>query len=43
MVTVLDRKGLEAHACECYGIISSYFDQFLNRLKHGDARVRATI
>ena len=42
-VTVLDRKRLEAHACECYGIISAYFDQFLNRLKHGDAGVRATI
>ena len=31
-VTVLDRRGLEARACECYGIISRYFDQFLNRL-----------
>ena len=42
-VTVLDRKGLEAHACECYGIISAYFDQFLNRLKPADAGVGATI
>jgi len=31
-VTVTDRKGLEAQACECYGIISTYFDRFLNRL-----------
>jgi Mn-dependent DtxR family transcriptional regulator len=31
-VTVIDRRGLEARACECYGIISRYFDQFLNRL-----------
>jgi Mn-dependent DtxR family transcriptional regulator len=32
-VIVLDRKGLETQACECYGIISAYFDQFLNQLK----------
>jgi CRP-like cAMP-binding protein len=31
-VTVIDRRGLEARACECDGIISRYFDQFLNRL-----------
>ena len=34
-VTVLDRRGLEARACECYGIISRYFDHFLNRLTAG--------
>jgi CRP-like cAMP-binding protein len=32
-VTVTDRKGLEAEACECYGIISAYFDRFLNQLE----------
>jgi CRP-like cAMP-binding protein len=32
-VTVLNRKGLEAQACECYGIVSDYFDRFLNRLQ----------
>jgi CRP-like cAMP-binding protein len=32
-VTVLDRKGLEGRACECYGIISAYFDKFLNQLE----------
>ena len=32
-VTVINRKGLEAEACECYGIISRYFDHFLKRLE----------
>jgi len=32
-VTVLDRKGLEAGACECYAIVSRVFDAFLLRLK----------
>jgi CRP-like cAMP-binding protein len=31
-VTVLDRSGLEAGSCECYGIVSKYFDRFLQRL-----------
>jgi CRP-like cAMP-binding protein len=31
-VTVLDRRGLEAGSCECYGIVSSYFNEFLARL-----------
>jgi CRP-like cAMP-binding protein len=31
-VTVLDRKGLEAGACECYAIVSAAFDRFLRRL-----------
>lgn len=31
-VTVLDRKGLEAGACECYTIVSAAFDRFLRRL-----------
>jgi CRP-like cAMP-binding protein len=31
-VTVLDRQKLEAGSCECYGIVSSYFNMFLKRL-----------
>jgi CRP-like cAMP-binding protein len=31
-VTVLDRQKLEAGSCECYGIVSSYFNVFLKRL-----------
>jgi CRP-like cAMP-binding protein len=31
-VTVRDRKGLEARACECYAIVSRVFDAFLLRL-----------
>lgn len=31
-VTVLDRKRLEACSCECYGIVSRYFDEFLRHL-----------
>ena len=26
-VTVLDRKGLEAAACECYPVIRTHFDR----------------
>jgi CRP-like cAMP-binding protein len=32
-VTVLDRKGLEAATCECYAIVSNFFDGFLRRLE----------
>jgi CRP-like cAMP-binding protein len=31
-VTVLDRRRLEAGACECYGIVSEYFNKFLKHL-----------
>jgi Mn-dependent DtxR family transcriptional regulator len=31
-VTVLDRRRLEAGSCECYGIVSAYFDKFLQHL-----------
>jgi CRP-like cAMP-binding protein len=31
-VTVLDRKGLEDTACECYAVTRAYFDRFLERL-----------
>jgi CRP-like cAMP-binding protein len=32
VVTVLDRKGLEEAACECYAVVRAYFDKFLARL-----------
>ena len=31
-VTVRDRRRLEAGSCECYGIVSNYFNSFLRRL-----------
>jgi CRP-like cAMP-binding protein len=31
-VTILDRKGLEAEACECYAMVRDYFNRFLQRL-----------
>jgi hypothetical protein len=31
-VTVLDRRKLEAGSCECYGIVSNYFNEFLSHL-----------
>jgi CRP-like cAMP-binding protein len=33
-VTVLNREGLEAGSCECYAIVSKYFDKFLKRLSN---------
>jgi CRP-like cAMP-binding protein len=38
VVTVLNRKGLEAAACECYQLISDEFDRLLNSARrHGAA------
>jgi CRP-like cAMP-binding protein len=31
-VTVLNRRKLEAGSCECYGIVSNYFNEFLSQL-----------
>ena len=31
-VTVRDRRKLEAGSCECYGIVSTYFNHFLRHL-----------
>jgi CRP-like cAMP-binding protein len=31
-ITVLDRQGLTAHACECYGVVKSEFDRLLRDL-----------
>jgi CRP-like cAMP-binding protein len=28
-ITVLDREGLEAHSCECYGVVKKTFDRLL--------------
>ncbi len=28
-ITVLDREGLEAHSCECYGVVKRTFDRLL--------------
>jgi hypothetical protein len=28
-MTVLDRAGLEAAACECYGVVQEQFDELL--------------
>jgi len=28
-ITVLDREGLEAHSCECYGVVKGTFDRLL--------------
>lgn len=39
-ITILDRKGLEGSACECYGIVRLAFDRFLGEATsaelHGD-------
>jgi CRP-like cAMP-binding protein len=32
-VTVLDREGLESSTCECYRIVTVYFDRFLQELE----------
>ena len=36
-ITVLDREGLEAHSCECYGVVKKTFDRLLPaRCEEGD-------
>jgi CRP-like cAMP-binding protein len=32
-ITVLDRPGLEAHVCECYGVVKSEFDRLLRDVR----------
>ena len=36
---VLDREGLEARACECYGIVKREFDRLLPRLRQAAEEV----
>jgi hypothetical protein len=33
---VLDRAGLEARACECYGIVKREFDRMLPRVHQAE-------
>jgi hypothetical protein len=33
---VLDRAGLEARACECYGIVKREFDRMLPRVRQAE-------
>lgn len=35
-IKVLDRKGLEARACECYGLVKREFDRLLPRLRQAE-------
>lgn len=34
-ITVLDREGIEDHACECYNVVKTEFDRLLN---HGEPK-----
>jgi len=34
-ISVLNRKGLEAHACECYGVVKKELDRLLNDVRRG--------
>lgn len=36
-ITVLDREGLEDHACECYNIVKTEFDRLLGNVKQRPA------
>jgi CRP-like cAMP-binding protein len=36
-VTILDRKGLESAACECYGVIKAAYDDLLNLRRSASA------
>jgi hypothetical protein len=33
-ISVLDRSGLEAHACECYVVVKKEFDRLLPDVQH---------
>jgi CRP-like cAMP-binding protein len=35
-ITVLDREGLEARACECYGIVKREFERMLPRVRQAE-------
>jgi len=32
-ISVLDRKGLETHACECYGVVKKEIDRLLSDVR----------
>jgi CRP-like cAMP-binding protein len=36
-IKLLDREGLEARACECYGIVKREFDRILPRMREAEA------
>jgi hypothetical protein len=36
-IHILDRAGLAAKACECYGIVSAVYDRILKKGENGDA------
>jgi CRP-like cAMP-binding protein len=33
-ISVLDRSGLEAHVCECYGVVKTEYDRLLRDVQH---------
>jgi Mn-dependent DtxR family transcriptional regulator len=33
-ITVLNRKGLEEHACECYGVVKTEITRLLNDVRY---------
>ncbi len=33
-ISVLDRAGLEAHVCECYGVVKTEYDRLLRDVQH---------
>ena len=33
-ITVLDRTGLQAHVCECYGVVKAEFDRLLGDVQY---------
>jgi hypothetical protein len=35
-ITVLDRPGLEARVCECYGVVKLEFERLLSDIPPGD-------
>ena len=40
VVTILDRRGLQQHACECYGLSKREFDRLLDDPSRGKIQVR---
>jgi hypothetical protein len=36
-IKLIDRAGLEASACECYGIVRREFDRILPTMRHAEA------